>query len=166
MHSVTSCVSKGDIICVLWREKLNFKYQSHGSSQYSDWPTDRKIRDSTPSRARYFFLLPKKSRPVLKTQWEPRVVSQGVKGWIHEAGHSPSSSAKVKNEWIIYSLPLNLQFMEIENFVLLHMNLMTTWLKSHLYIDRLWIYSHVITNNFILPKTSYQAVKIIKYCIK
>jgi hypothetical protein len=56
------------------------------------------------------FLFTAVSRPALgptqpPIQWVSRALSKGVKRPVHEADHSPPSSAKVKNAWSYISTP-------------------------------------------------------------
>jgi hypothetical protein len=66
-------------------------------------------RGSVPGKSK-IFLFSTASRPVLGSthppiQWVPRVVPPEVKRLGREAGHSPPSSAEVRNGGTIATLP-------------------------------------------------------------
>jgi hypothetical protein len=67
-------------------------------------------RGPIPGRGRYFFFFVMLSRPALgptqpPTQRVPGTTTPGVKRPGREAGNSPPSSAKIKNEWSYTSTP-------------------------------------------------------------
>jgi hypothetical protein len=80
-------------------------------SRYSDWLRARRprARSSSPGKVK-IFLLSTSSRSVLRPiqppiQWVTGL-SSGLKRPGHEADHSPSSSAEVKNTWIYIDCPI------------------------------------------------------------
>jgi hypothetical protein len=79
-------------------------------NRYSDWlrAGRQRGRSSSPGRVKNFLFSPS-SRLVLEpTQpiiWVPWAISLGVKRPVREGDPSPSSSAEVKNDGAIPSLP-------------------------------------------------------------
>jgi hypothetical protein len=76
-----------------------------GIAQWYSAATVWVIRDSNPSRGWEFFSSPPLGPTQPPIQWVAGAPSLEVKWPGHEAGHSPQSSAEVKNAWSYTSTP-------------------------------------------------------------
>jgi hypothetical protein len=92
----------------IFSKSIAEKYASKYCSELSGYGLDDK--GSTFQQELEIFILTTTSRPALEpthpsVQWVLGVLSPEVKQQGHEADHSPTSSAKIKNVWSSTSSP-------------------------------------------------------------